>query len=84
MMHVCLLVVRPYGEKKTVREVRVLADDHSARPFMLTEQMCVGVWKNEEERLQVKREENASHMVFVLIFVISSHPFIFCFSIHSP
>jgi hypothetical protein len=68
---------------RIVKETRALVDDRYAHAFMLTEQMSVGVQKEREKRLQAMRKENASHMVFALALVISSHPYIFCLFIRS-
>jgi hypothetical protein len=70
-----------HGEKKIVKETGALADDRFAYPFMLTEQMRVGVRKNEKKDCKQKKRECITYGVrshachrFTSIHFLSLHP----------
>jgi hypothetical protein len=80
-MYVCLTVVGLHGEKKIVKETRALADDPFCLPFMLTEQMRVGVRKNGRKDCEQEKRECITHGVrshachkFTSIHFLFLHP----------
>jgi hypothetical protein len=69
------------GEKKMVKERGALADDRFAHPSMLTEQMRVGVRKNERKDCKQEKRECITHAVrshachkFTSIHFVFLHP----------